>query len=115
VLGVGLAAQRLPGVVLASRTMVSRVSTLAGFRSELMLRSELATASVPTRLIWGELDRFAPPSSGLELASRMPDAALEALPDVGHMPQLEAPEAVAASVNRVISGRRPVSPALESR
>ncbi|MBC7174444.1 MAG: alpha/beta hydrolase [Polyangiaceae bacterium] len=113
VLRVGLAAQRLPGVALSSRTMVSRVSTLAGFRSELMLRSAIASSSVPTRFIWGTLDRFASPSSGHELVSRMQHAEIEVLPGVGHMPQLEAPEAVAAGVNRAISGR--IRPELESR
>ena len=54
--------------------------------------------SVPTLFAWGAVDRFAPPSSGHELAGRMPDARVEVLPDAGHLPQLDAPDALGAAI-----------------
>ena len=43
--------------------------------------------------VWGEKDAFAPPSSGEDLAARMPNARLVAVEDAGHnvwLDQLDA-------------------------
>ncbi len=54
----------------------------------------LETATVPRAFVWGMLD----PVSGAHMAERieerMPDAPLLQLADVGHWPQLEAPDLV---------------------
>lgn len=54
----------------------------------------LETATVPRAFVWGMLD----PVSGAHMAERieerLPDAALLRLADVGHWPQLEAPDLV---------------------
>jgi pimeloyl-ACP methyl ester carboxylesterase len=58
----------------------------------------LETTDVPLRFVWGMLD----PISGAHMAERIrerrPDAPLVALDDVGHWPQLEAPERVAKAL-----------------
>jgi pimeloyl-ACP methyl ester carboxylesterase len=58
----------------------------------------LERSSVPRRFVWGQLD----PVSGAHMAAyireRVPGCPLRALPDVGHYPQLEAPEVVVAEV-----------------
>ncbi len=51
---------------------------------------EVAT---PTLLLWGAADRFSPLRSALAMRSAVPHAHLEVIPDVGHMPMIEAPEA----------------------
>jgi pimeloyl-ACP methyl ester carboxylesterase len=58
----------------------------------------LETTDVPLGFVWGMLD----PISGAHMAERIrerrPDAGFLALDDVGHWPQLEAPERVAAAL-----------------
>ena len=48
----------------------------------------------PTRIVWGEDDPWIPLVRGRELHERMADADFETIPAVGHLPQLEAPQAV---------------------
>ncbi len=104
-LEIALVAPDLPGVRLASRTMLGAISTLRGFRPELMLREAMETLDVPTLFAWGDRDPFAPPSSGKELAARMLHAEVVVLPDVGHMPQMEAPELLAEHLNAFLRER----------
>jgi pimeloyl-ACP methyl ester carboxylesterase len=58
----------------------------------------LERSDVPRSFVWGMLD----PVSGAHVAERirerLPDAPLLALDDVGHWPQLEAPQRVAAAL-----------------
>jgi len=103
VLKVALRSSQLPGAALAARTMLQTVTNLRGFRKELMLREATTGLEVPTLFIWGEKDQFAPPSSGQELATRMKNAAIEVLPGIGHLPQLEAPEQLAASIRHFLA------------
>lgn len=48
----------------------------------------------PTCLIWGEKDRVLPRDQAVWLKQRLPQAEMHLLPEVGHAPQEEAPEAV---------------------
>jgi pimeloyl-ACP methyl ester carboxylesterase len=48
----------------------------------------------PTLLIWGEADRILPAAQGLWLRQHLPQPEFHLLPEVGHAPQEEAPEAV---------------------
>lgn len=50
------------------------------------------TPTSPTLVLWGEQDRQAPLASGRKLAASLPGAAFRAIPNAGHMPQLEQPE-----------------------
>ena len=58
----------------------------------------LERADLPLHLLWGMAD----PRSGAHIAEhvrrRVPRTRIVALPDVGHYPHLEAPEAVAAAI-----------------
>ena len=64
----------------------------------------MARLPVPTLFLWGDRDAFAPPSIGQDLAARMPSARLVTLPDTGHLPHLERPEAVAWHLERAAIG-----------
>lgn len=98
-LEVALAAAALPGTGLTSRTMLQAVSTLSGWRDELLMREDMAKADVPTAFVWGEKDSFASPASGHDLAARMADARVEVVPDAGHLPQLDEPNTIAALIS----------------
>jgi pimeloyl-ACP methyl ester carboxylesterase len=102
-LEVMLAAQAVPGADRAGYTMLRTVLTARGFRRRLLLVEEMARLPVRTLFLWGEADAFAPPSCAAALAARMPDARLEALPDVGHLPHVDRPDLVAAGLSRFLT------------
>ena len=58
----------------------------------------------PTLVLWGDRDRMLPSAEGERLASRIPNARLVILPDAGHLPQRERPDAFAAAVAAFVSG-----------
>ena len=49
---------------------------------------------IPTNVVWGEHDGFIPRQHGAEFARRIPDAALKTIPDCGHVPFIEQPQAL---------------------
>jgi pimeloyl-ACP methyl ester carboxylesterase len=81
-----------PGWHVMARSMIRAVSDLGGWRPELDIREEVAALAIPTVFAWGDKDNFAPPSSGQDLARRMPNARFELLDSAGHLPQLDVPE-----------------------
>lgn len=59
--------------------------------------------TLPTVLIWGREDTVTPPEQADALAALIPDAGLVMLPDVGHIPQIEAPAAFQAALKDALS------------
>ena len=49
----------------------------------------------PVRLIWGRRDRMVAPSGAARVAELLPDTEVILMDDVGHCPQIEAPERMA--------------------
>lgn len=99
-LRIALTAGSKPGWHAMARSMIRAISDLGGWRPEMSIREEVAKLAVPTHFAWGDKDNFAPPSSGQDLARRMPNASFELLEDAGHLPQLDVPEACARAVTR---------------
>jgi pimeloyl-ACP methyl ester carboxylesterase len=68
-----------------------------------------AALGMPLIAIWGELDTITPLAQGQRLITLAPKAELQTLPAVGHIPQIEAPEAFNAlllkSVARIAAAR----------
>jgi pimeloyl-ACP methyl ester carboxylesterase len=58
----------------------------------------LESERVPSRFIWGMADPRSGAHVAREIRQRLPSAALVALEDVGHYPQLEVPELVAQEI-----------------
>jgi pimeloyl-ACP methyl ester carboxylesterase len=61
-------------------------------------RRAMAGISVPVLLVHGDRDRLVPVANAREVAGRHPDWRYVELPGVGHMPQLQVPERLAAVV-----------------
>jgi pimeloyl-ACP methyl ester carboxylesterase len=61
-------------------------------------RSGVANARLPISLIWGEEDKVTPIAQGEELSRVRQPVRFTRLADVGHMPQLEAPDAFATAL-----------------
>jgi pimeloyl-ACP methyl ester carboxylesterase len=66
------------------------------------LRDVLATIRVPTLLLYGDLDTRAPPAVAEVLHDRIPGSELVMLPGVGHVTNIEAPDAFDAAVRRFL-------------
>ena len=60
----------------------------------------------PTATLWGADDPWIPLARGEELATRIGQDALTPLPGLGHLPQLEAPDAVAQAVLNALSQQK---------
>lgn len=60
--------------------------------------ADLARIAVPTLLVAGEVDKTAPPRLMQKMASAVSGSQYAELPGVGHIPQLEAPQAFNAAV-----------------
>ena len=60
--------------------------------------------SAPTLLVWGRQDRLVDPVYAEEFGSRLRDSRIELIDGAGHLPQLEAPDAVRAAVTTVLAG-----------
>jgi pimeloyl-ACP methyl ester carboxylesterase len=58
----------------------------------------LETTDVPLAFIWGMLDPISGAHMGARIRERLPLAPFTALDDVGHWPQLEAPDRVVAAM-----------------
>lgn len=58
----------------------------------------------PVKIIWGEDDPWIPLARGKALHALIPQASFETLPNVGHLPQLEAPDLVLEKVKRFLVG-----------
>jgi pimeloyl-ACP methyl ester carboxylesterase len=54
-------------------------------------RPALAGITAPTLLLWGEKDALIPIANARDYLAALPNARLVALPDIGHVPQEEAP------------------------
>src|SRR5438445_372139 len=62
------------------------------------LRARLHRIRIPTLLLWGAHDGFAPPAYGRNFCAAVPGAKFEEIPEAGHFPHMEQPEAVARHV-----------------
>ncbi|MFC5994420.1 alpha/beta fold hydrolase [Pseudonocardia hispaniensis] len=62
------------------------------------LARRIHRVTAPTLLIWGAQDRLVDPVYADEFSSRLRDSRLEIIQGAGHLPQLEAPDAVRAHV-----------------
>ena len=83
----------------------TRRAALAAARSSAAGFERLeAAVQAPTLIVWGREDRLIPASVGLELSQRIRGAKLVVLPDAGHIPQEEQPEAFAREVSGFLEG-----------
>jgi pimeloyl-ACP methyl ester carboxylesterase len=62
--------------------------------------SVLATLQLPTLVLCGREDTWAPPSRHDVMAKMIPHSTLEVIPDCGHMSTLERPQAVNQALRR---------------
>ena len=64
----------------------------------------LPRISVPTLVVWGDNDGIVTPAYGRALTGMIPGARFEVLPNAGHHPDVEQPDALAAIVGTFLEG-----------
>ena len=62
------------------------------------IRDDLASVVAPTLLVWGDRDRIVPAAEGPVWREALPHARHVVLPRAGHVPMVEAPEALAEAI-----------------
>ena len=62
------------------------------------LAKRLGALGIPTLVLWGDSDRIARPEYGRAYANSIPMARFQVLTDVGHLPQVEKPDAVLQAI-----------------
>lgn len=63
-----------------------------------VLDGQLGGISIPTLVVWGQHDRLIPLALGERFAREIPGARLVVVPDTGHAPMIESPEAFLLAV-----------------
>lgn len=63
-----------------------------------VLLDALPGLRIPTLVVWGSEDRVVPWRHGQDAARRLPHARLTLIPDCGHLPQVERPDALVAAL-----------------
>jgi 4,5:9,10-diseco-3-hydroxy-5,9,17-trioxoandrosta-1(10),2-diene-4-oate hydrolase len=91
---------RSPGYLEAHLTTLRALVSPAGQREVLLDR--LPLLEVPTLAVWGERDRVFPESQGRGAAARLREGSLELIPDCGHLPHVERPDAFVAALGRFL-------------
>ena len=64
------------------------------------LNARLYRATVPTLVLWGESDTFAPVAYGQKLAKALPHASFETISKAGHFPHIEQPNELVSRIER---------------
>jgi pimeloyl-ACP methyl ester carboxylesterase len=88
--------QDVPGMdkafLSAARSLIRLLVDPRGYRTA------MASIRVPVLMVQGEKDRLVPVAAARAIAGRHPDWQYLELPGVGHVPQLQVPEQLAAAV-----------------
>lgn len=91
--------------------MVERAKSLATAAKYLWpipnrgLDRRLHRIGAPTLLVWGESDGIVPPRYAEDFRAGIPRAEIEILRETGHLPQVEAPERLAETIERFLAAR----------
>jgi pimeloyl-ACP methyl ester carboxylesterase len=84
-----------PAAQAAAAANRSALATYTGGQmNDPTLAERLGSLEVPTLVLWGDSDRIAGPEYGRAYANSIPKARFRVLTDVGHLPQIEKPDAV---------------------
>ena len=94
-----IATMSLPGAGRQGFELMHAMSTVRGFRPEILIGEELSAIQPPTHVLWGERDTFIPIGVGRAFAEALPNATFEAVPDAGHCIHVEQPALVAERIS----------------
>lgn len=90
--------------VMAANQAALRVYAGDAFMHDPTLGARLSGLALPTLVLWGESDRIVGPAYGRQFAAAIPGARFEPVPEAGHFPQIERPDAVTATTDDFLRG-----------
>jgi pimeloyl-ACP methyl ester carboxylesterase len=98
------------GLILGCVLRTSPIALIAATRATVAadLERQAADAAFPTLLVWGGRDAIVPQVVGERLARGMPVAELVVIPDAGHQPMWEAPNAFNAVLEAFLTKMAPL-------
>jgi pimeloyl-ACP methyl ester carboxylesterase len=82
-----------------TRDVARRILRVARATRQHNVETRLGEIGVPTLLVWGKDDRITPPEIAEQFHARIRGSQLAYLPNCGHAPMLECPEAFDAIVS----------------
>lgn len=88
------------GRQILGRATLPHAVELLRCRSTQTAQDHLGEVRLPVLLLHGEHDRIVPPASSRRLAAALPDAELQLLPGLGHVPMMTDPALVARLIER---------------
>ncbi|MFC5822119.1 alpha/beta fold hydrolase [Nonomuraea harbinensis] len=91
----------------ADRDFLQAARSVVRAAAGLPYRAAIRSVRAPALLVHGDRDRLVPVAASRGLAGRHRSWRLVVLPDVGHVPQLEAPQQTAAAVLRWLDDMGP--------
>ncbi len=99
--GLGARTMKLPGPKVPEDDLIAllrnrQAAALFGWKPFMhnpKLRARLRRIDVPTLVAWGESDRLVSADYGRAFAAEIPGATFELIPNAGHFPYLEQPDA----------------------
>ena len=103
---------RRPGFLEAALTALRATTGPTGQRDVVLDR--LPSLTMPTLVVWGERDRVFPLQQAREAVARLPHGRLALLPDCGHLPPVECPDAFLAAVAEFLEAETPAEGARAS-
>ena len=92
-----------PGYLEAHLSVLRALVSPLGQREVLVER--LSSLEVPTLVVWGSRDRVFPERQAREAVVRLREGSLAVIPECGHMPHVECPDAFLASLDGFIRAR----------
>jgi pimeloyl-ACP methyl ester carboxylesterase len=91
----------------SQRRYVMRVLQVSRSARRYNLEDRLGEIRCPTLLVWGTEDRVTPRDVAIRFHDRIPSATLRLVPECGHAPMLEHPEAFARAVEEFLDAVAP--------
>lgn len=84
------------------------MATIASGMADPALLGRLGAIDVPVLMVWGGSDRIVTPAYGRALAAAIPGARFAEVPDAGHLPHLENPDATWRAIDPFLTEAAPV-------
>jgi len=85
-------------ITLLSNRQTTALFTWKPFMHNPKLRQRLGRINIPTMVVWGDSDKIVTADYGRAFAAEIPAAKFVTIPNAGHYPYLEQPEAFANAV-----------------
>ena len=89
--------------IMVVTSSIGIIASLKGIASRSDFTDQLAKIDVPVLILSGEMDQVIPVAKASEMAMKIPDSTLKIIPDSGHLPMIDNPEATTKAIDDFLS------------